>query len=69
MAGGLVRFTQATWYPGDRLSEVAFNFGDAVTATSADIFVSPQPRLVVLGGLSYRFPTVVAASAPAMVTK
>lgn len=66
---GWSAFTQATWYPGDRLSEVAFNFGDAVTATSADIFVSPQPRLVVLGGLSYRFPTVVAASAPAMVTK
>ena len=66
---GWTAFTQATWYPGDRLSEVAFNFGDAVTATSADIFVSAMPRLVVLGGLTYRFPTEIASAAPALVTK
>jgi outer membrane receptor protein involved in Fe transport len=66
---GWTVFTQATWYPGDRLSEVAFNFGDAVTATSADIFVSAMPRLVVLAGLTYRFPTEIASAAPALVTK
>lgn len=62
---GWTAFTQATWYPGDRLSEAAFNFGDAVTATSADIFVSAQPKLVVLAGLSYRFQTASAVIAPA----
>jgi outer membrane receptor protein involved in Fe transport len=66
---GWTAFTQATWYPGDRLSEVAFNFGDAVTATAADIFVSAQPRLVVLLGLTYRLPTAVASATPALVTK
>lgn len=66
---GWTAFTQATWYPGDRLSEVAFNFGDPVTATPADIFVSAVPRLAVLGGLTYRFPTAVASAAPALMTK
>ena len=66
---GWTAFTQATWYPGDRLSEIAINFGDTVSATPADIFVSAQPRLVVLGGLTYRFPTTLASAAPALVTK
>ena len=61
---GWTAFAQATWYPGDRLSEVAFNFGDPVTATRADIFVGAVPRLAVLGGLTYRFPPGVASAAP-----
>jgi outer membrane receptor protein involved in Fe transport len=66
---GWAAFTQATWYPGDRLSEIAINFGDPTNANSADIFVSAQPRLAVLAGLTYRFPTAMAAAAPAMITK
>ncbi|RZS50782.1 outer membrane receptor protein involved in Fe transport [Variibacter gotjawalensis] len=53
---GWSAFTQATWYPGDRLSEIAINFGPGVGATSADIFTSPVAKLTVLAGLSYRFP-------------
>lgn len=60
---GWSAFAQTTWYPGDRLSEIAINFGDPVGASSSDIFVSAQPRLVMLAGLSYRLPTVAAASA------
>ena len=66
---GWTAFTQATWYPGDRLSEVAFNFGDTVTATPADIFVGAVPGFSVLGGLTYRFPTAVASAAPALMTR
>lgn len=66
---GWTAFTQATWYPGDRLSEVAFNFGDPVTATPGDIFVSAMPRLTVLGGLTYRFPTAVASAPAGLITK
>ncbi|MCW2216990.1 outer membrane receptor protein involved in Fe transport [Bradyrhizobium japonicum] len=66
---GWTAFTQATWYPGDRLGEVAINFGNPVNASSADIFVSAQPTLAVLAGVTYRFPTVMAAAAPKLVTK
>jgi len=66
---GWTAFTQATWYPGDRLSEIAINFGDPVGAKSSDIVVSAQPALVVQAGLSYRFPTATASAAPIMVTK
>jgi len=66
---GWTAFTQATWYPGNRLSEIAINFGDPVGAKSSDIFVSAQPTLVVLAGLTYRFPTVMAAANPTMVSK
>lgn len=66
---GWTAFTQATWYPGDRLSEIAINFGDTVSGTPADIFVSAQPALVVLSGLIYRFPTTTASAAPSRVTK
>ena len=66
---GWTAFTQATWYPGDRLSEIAINFGDPVGAKSSDIVVSAQPALVVQAGLSYRFPTTTAAAAPTMVIK
>ncbi len=59
---GWTVFSQATWYPGDRLSEIAINFGDPTGASSADIFVSAQPALVVLAGLTYRFPTAVASA-------
>lgn len=66
---GWTAFTQATWYPGDRLSEIAINFGDPVGASSADIFTSAQPTLVVLAGLAYRFPTTVASLTPALITR
>ena len=66
---GWSAFTQATWYPGNRLSEIAINFGDPTNAKSSDIFVSAQPTVAVLAGLSYRFPTVMAAAAPKLVTK
>jgi outer membrane receptor protein involved in Fe transport len=61
---GWTAFTQATWYPGNRLSEIAVNFGDPVTATPADIFVSAQPTLVVMAGLSYKFQTAAASLGP-----
>ena len=66
---GWTAFTQATWYPGDRLSEIAINFGDPTGASSADIFVSAQPKLAVLAGLTYRFPTTVASATPTLITK
>jgi outer membrane receptor protein involved in Fe transport len=66
---GWTAFTQATWYPGDRLSEIAINFGNPTGANSSDIFVSAQARLAVMGGLTYRFPTAMASAAPALVTK
>ena len=53
----------------DRLSEIAINFGDPVGAKSSDIFVSAQPTLTVLAGLTYRFPTVATAASPNLVTK
>lgn len=64
-------FGQATWYPGDRLSELAINLGDAVTATSADIYVNPEPTLVVMAGVTYRFQTAdaTAARGPTLFTK
>jgi outer membrane receptor protein involved in Fe transport len=66
---GWTAFTQATWYPGDRLSEIAINFGPPVGALSSDIFVSAPPGLVVLAGLTYRLPTIAAAAPPTVVTK
>ena len=54
---GWSAFTQATWYPGDRYSEAAFNFGDPVTASATDIYVGPVPEFTVLAGFSYRIPT------------
>lgn len=66
---GWSAFTQATWYPGNHLSEIAINFGNPTGATSADIFVSAQPVLTVLGGVTYRFPASVASAAPSFVTK
>lgn len=68
---GWTAFTQATWYPGNRLSEIAINFGDPVTATPADIFVSAQPTLVAMAGLTYRFQTAAIAPglAPTLFTK
>jgi hypothetical protein len=56
-AEGWTAFGQATWYPSDRVGEIAINFGDPVGASPFDIVVSAQPRLVVLAGLSYRLPT------------
>jgi hypothetical protein len=61
---GWTAFGQATWYPGDHLSEFAINFGDVTNASSADIRTSPQPALTVLAGLSYRLPTVALAAMP-----
>ena len=64
---GWTAFSQATWYPGDRLSEIAINFGDPTGASSSDIFVSAQPTLVVLAGVSYRFPTALGSAAPVVI--
>jgi outer membrane receptor protein involved in Fe transport len=54
---GWTAFGQATWYPGSRVSEIALNFGDVVSATSSDIYTSPVPRLTLLAGVSYGFAT------------
>jgi len=61
---GWTAFGQATWYPGDRLSEFATNFGNVTNASSADIFTSPAPALTVMAGLTYRIPTVGGATEP-----
>ena len=66
---GWTAFTQATWYPGNRLSEIAINFGNPTRASSSDIFVSAQPAVVILAGLTYRFPTAVALAPSTLVTK
>ncbi len=60
---GWSAFTQATWYPGDRTSEIAINFGDVANASSADIYTSPVPELNVRMGLSYRIPVSSAMAA------
>jgi outer membrane receptor protein involved in Fe transport len=57
---GWTAFGQATWYPGSRVSEIALNFGDVASATSADIYTSPVPRLTLLAGVSFGFPTAGA---------
>jgi outer membrane receptor protein involved in Fe transport len=57
---GLTAFTQATWYPGDRLSEFATNFGNVTGASSSDIFTSPVPALKVMAGLTYRMAPLIA---------
>lgn len=54
---GWTAFGQATWYPGSRVSEIALNFGDVVSAASSDIYTSPVPRLTLLAGLSLGFAT------------
>lgn len=56
-ASGWTTYGQATWYPGDRTSESIFNFGSSVSATASDIFTSPQPRLMLLAGITYGFAT------------
>jgi outer membrane receptor protein involved in Fe transport len=56
---GWIAFAQATWYPGDRFSETAFNFGDPTGASASDIFVGPVPEAVAMAGLTYRLPTWV----------
>ncbi|HEY7052651.1 MAG TPA: TonB-dependent receptor, partial [Mycobacterium sp.] len=61
---GWTVFGQAMWYPGDRLSEFATNFGNVVGASSADIFTSPAPGLTVMAGLTYRMPTPNFAPPP-----
>lgn len=61
---GWSMFGQATWYPGDRLSELAINFGDVVNASSSDIRTSPQAELTLLAGLTWRTPTFALAAMP-----
>jgi outer membrane receptor protein involved in Fe transport len=61
---GWTAFGQATWYPGDRLSEFAINFGDVITASSSDIRTAPQAALTVMAGLTYRIPTVTHVAPP-----
>lgn len=54
---GWTGFADMIWYPSDRLSETAINFGNPTGATAADIFVSPQAPFTIQVGLSYRFKT------------
>ncbi|MGH7182411.1 MAG: TonB-dependent receptor domain-containing protein, partial [Nitrospiraceae bacterium] len=54
---GWTGFTDLIWYPSDRLSETAINFGNPTGASAADIFVNPQAPLTLQVGLSYRFKT------------
>jgi outer membrane receptor protein involved in Fe transport len=61
---GWTAFTQATWYPGDRLSEFAINFGDVTNAASSVIRTSPVAEFTVMAGLSYRFATTTAMPLP-----
>ncbi len=61
---GWTVFTEAIWYPGSILSEFAFNLtGPVVGASSSDIYTAPVPRLTLLGGFTYRIPTVGTALA------
>ena len=55
---GWTAFAQGTWYPGNLYSEAAFNFGDPVQTSSADIYVGPVPEFTILAGISYRMPSV-----------
>jgi len=54
---GWTGFVDLIWYPSDRLSETAVNFGNPTGATSADIFVNPQAPFALMVGASYRFKT------------
>ena len=54
---GWTVFTEATWYPGNTDSEVAFNFGNATGASSSDVYISPMPVLQFMAGLKYQMPT------------
>jgi outer membrane receptor protein involved in Fe transport len=61
---GWTAFAQATWYPANRLSEFATNFGNVTGAASSDIFTSPVAPLTVMVGLTYRMATSVADLTP-----
>jgi outer membrane receptor protein involved in Fe transport len=54
---GWTGFVDVIWYPTDRLSETALNFGNPTGASSSDIFVNPQAPFALMVGLSYRFKT------------
>lgn len=56
-ASGWTGFIDMIWYPTDRLSETAINFGNPTGASSSDIFVSPQAPFQFMVGASYRFKT------------
>jgi outer membrane receptor protein involved in Fe transport len=56
-SSGWMGFADMVWYPTDRLSETAINFGPPTGATSADIFVSPQAPFQFMVGAAYRFKT------------
>ena len=47
---GWTGFVDMTWYPTDRLSETAINFGNPITATPADIFANPQAPVTLMVG-------------------
>jgi hypothetical protein len=55
-ASGWSTFTEATWYPDNRYSETAFDFGNAVHASSSDIYVGPVPEFTILAGFTCRTP-------------
>jgi outer membrane receptor protein involved in Fe transport len=60
---GWTIFSEATWYPGDTLSEFAINLGPVTGAASSDIYTAPVPRWTMLAGVAYRIPTVAGTLA------
>ena len=54
---GWTGFVDMIWYPSNRLSETALNFGNPINATPGDIFVNPQAPFALMVGASYRFKT------------
>ena len=54
---GWTGFVDMIWYPSDRLSETALNFGNPTGASASDIFVNPQAPFNLQVGISYRFKT------------
>lgn len=58
---GWSAYGQAIWYPSDKTSEIAINFGPGVGTTPGQIFTSPMPGLTLMAGLKYQLPTSAAA--------
>ncbi|MPZ41626.1 MAG: TonB-dependent receptor [Rhizobiales bacterium] len=49
---GWSAYGQAVWYPSDKTSEIAIDFGPAV-----GVLTSPMPGLTLMAGLKYQIPT------------
>ena len=57
LAAGWTAYADVMWYPSDRNSETAFDFGSGVGDPSSDVFVGPQPRVAGFLGVTYHFNT------------